>query len=113
DFIVDEVIPDVGSSAGYGTFQASDLPQLSRSRSNQIAPIALRLAIISIVGLLLFKGTETLFFPPDVLGKASVEQITGAIKANSPFLTPIQIELFTNAIREARGDPPFERAVEE
>jgi tetratricopeptide (TPR) repeat protein len=113
DFIVDEIIPGVGPSAGYGTFQAYELPQLPRSRSNQIAPIALRLAIISIVGLLLFKGTEALFFPPDVLGKASAEQIAGAIRAKSPFLTPIQIELVTNAIREARGDPSFERAVEE
>jgi hypothetical protein len=30
DFIVDEIIPDVGSSAGYGTFQAYDLPPLPR-----------------------------------------------------------------------------------
>ncbi len=57
DFIADEIVPDVGLSAGYGTFQPSDLPKLPRSRSNQVAPIALRLAIISIVGLLFFKGT--------------------------------------------------------
>ena len=115
DFIVDEIILDVGSSAGYGTFQAYDLPQLPRSRSNQVAPIALRLAIISIVGLLLFKGTEALFFPPDVLGKASVEQITGAIKAKSPNLTPTQRELYINALRELEreGEPSFEHAVEE
>jgi tetratricopeptide (TPR) repeat protein len=113
DFIVDEIISDAGSSAGYGALQASELPKLPRSRSNQFAPIALRLAIISIVGLLLFKGTEALFFPPDVLGKASVEQITGAIRAKSPNLTPTQIEQFIGALREARGDPSFERAVEE
>src|SRR5262249_8266677 len=113
DFIVDEIIPDVVSSAGYGTFQAFDLPKLPRTRSNQFAPIALRLAIISIVGVLLFKGTEALFFPPDVLGKASAEQITGAIRAKSPNLTPTQIEQLIGALREARGDPSFERAVEE
>ena len=113
DFIADEIVPDVGLSAGYGTFQASDLPKLSRSRSNQVAPIALRLAIILIVGLLFFKGTQALFFPPDVLGKASVEQITGAIRAKSPNLTPTQIEHFIDALREARGEPSFERAVEE
>ena len=113
DFIVNEIIPNVGSSAGYGTFQASGLPQLPRSRSKQFAPIALRLALILIVGLLLFKGIEALFFPPDALGAASVEQITGAIRAKSPNLTPTQIEQFIGALREARGDPSFERAVEE
>jgi hypothetical protein len=113
DFIADEIVPDVGLSAGYGTFQACDLPKLPRSRSNQVAPIALRLAIISIVGLLFFKGTQALFFPPDVLGKASVEQITGAILAKSPNLTPTQIEQFIGALRQARGDPSCERAVEE
>jgi tetratricopeptide (TPR) repeat protein len=113
DFIVDEIIPEVGSSTGYGTFQAFDLPKLPRTRSNRFAPIALRLAVISIVGLLLFKGTEALFFPPDVLGKASVEQITAAILAKSPNRTPIQIEQFIDALRQARGDPSFERAVEE
>ena len=113
DFIVNEIIPDVGSSAGYGSFQASVLPQLPRSRSKQFAPIALRLALILIVGLLLFKGIEALFFPPDALGAASVEQITGAIRAKSPNLTPTQIEQFIGALREARGDPSFERAVEE
>src|SRR5262249_39071919 len=107
------IIPDVVSSAGYGTFQAFDLPKLPRTRSNQVAPIALRLAIISIVGVLLFKGTEALFFPPDVLGKASVEQITGVIRAQSPNLTPTQIEQFINALRQARNEPSFERAVEE
>ena len=113
DFISDEIIPGVGSSAGYGTFQDSDLPNLPRSRSNRLVPIALRLAIISIVGLLLFKGTEALFFPPDVLGKATVEQITGVIRAQSPNLTPTQIEQFIGALREARGEPSFEHAVEE
>jgi len=113
DFIVDAIIPDVGSSAGYGTFQAFDLPKLPRTRSNLFAPIALRLAIISIVGLLLFKGIESLFFPLDVLSKASVEQITTVIRAKSPNLTAIQIEQFINALRQARGDPSFERAVEE
>ena len=113
DFIVNEIIPNVGSSAGYGTFQASGLPQLPRSRSKQFAPIALRLALILIVGRLLFKGIEALFFPPDALGAASVEQITGAIRAKSPNLTPTQIEQFIGALREARGDPSFERAVEE
>jgi tetratricopeptide (TPR) repeat protein len=113
DFIVNEIIPNVGSSAGYGTFQASVLPQLPRSRSKQFAPLALRLALILIVGLLLFKGIEALFFPPDALGAASVEQITGAIRAKSPNLTPTQIEQFIGALREARGDPSFERAVEE
>ena len=113
DFLVDETIPGAGSSAGYGAFQVSDLPKLPRSRSNNFAPIALRLAIISIVGLLIFKGTEALFFPPDVLGKATVEQITGAIRAKSPNLAPTQIEQFIDALRDARGDPSFKRAVEE
>jgi tetratricopeptide (TPR) repeat protein len=113
DFIVDEIIPHASSSGGYGSFQAFDLPQLPRSRSKRFAPIALRLAIISIVGLLLFKGIEALFFPPDALGAASVQQITGAIRAKSPNLTPAQIEQFIGALREARGDPSFERAVEE
>src|SRR5262245_55781155 len=63
DFIVDEIIPDVGSSAGYGTLQTYDLPQLPPPRSNKFAPIGVRLAIISIVGLLIFKGIEALFFP--------------------------------------------------
>jgi hypothetical protein len=45
DFIVDEIIPDVGSSTNYGTFQVADLPKLPRLRSHRFAPGALRLAI--------------------------------------------------------------------
>jgi hypothetical protein len=113
NFIADEIVPDVGLSAGYGTFQASDLPELPHSRSSKFAPIALRLAIISIVGLLLLKGIEALFFPPNALSAATVEQITGAIRAKSPNLTPTQREHFIDSLREARGEPSFKRAVEE
>jgi tetratricopeptide (TPR) repeat protein/pimeloyl-ACP methyl ester carboxylesterase len=113
DFIADDIVPDVSLSAGYGTFQASGLPKVSHSRSSKFAPIALRLAIISIVGFLLFKGIETLFFPPDALGAATVEQITGAIRAKSPNLTSTQVEHFIDALREASGEPSFGRAVEE
>jgi tetratricopeptide (TPR) repeat protein len=115
DFIVDEVIPDVGSSAGYGTFQTSDLPKLPPSRPNKFAPIALRLAVISIFSLLVFKGIEALFFPPDILSAATDDQIRGALRAKFPKLTPTQRELYINALRELQGESEmsFERAVEE
>lgn len=113
DFMTDEIVRGPGSSAGYGTYQASDLPTLPPPRSARFMPIALRLAAISIVGLLLFKGVEAVFFPTDALGAASVEQITGAIRAKSPNLTPTQIERFIDALRQARGEPSFAHAVEE
>ncbi|MFG3596467.1 esterase/lipase family protein [Bradyrhizobium sp. RDI18] len=112
DFIVDEIVPDVGLSAGYGTFQASDLPTLPHSRSSKFAPIALRLAIISIVGLLFFKGIEALLFPPDVLGAATIEQITAAVRAKSPTLTQQQSDRFIEVLKETRGEPTFKSAVE-
>src|SRR5262249_36393367 len=56
-----------------------------------------RLAIISILGCSCSKGLR----------------LSGAIKAKSPNLTPTQIEQFIGALREACGDPSFERAVEE
>jgi pimeloyl-ACP methyl ester carboxylesterase len=99
DFVADEIVADVGSRVDYGPFRASDLPKLPYSRSSKFAPIALRLAIISIMGLLLFKGTEAIFFPPDALGAATVEQITGAIRAKSPNLSPTQIEHFIESYR--------------
>jgi tetratricopeptide (TPR) repeat protein len=113
DFIADEIVPDSGTSASCGAFQTFDLPKLPRSRSNNFVPIGLRLATIAIVGLLIFKGTQALFFPPDVLGATTVEQITSAIRTKSPNLTPAQIEQFIAALRDARGDPSFARAVEE
>ena len=113
DFIADAIVPDAGSSAGYGSLQALNLAKLPHSRSRKFAPIALRLATIAIVGLLLFKGTQALFFPADPLGKATVEQITGAIRAKSPELSPIQIENFIDALRAVRGEPSFGSAVEQ
>ena len=94
-------------------FGLSICPNCRAHNLTQFAPIALRLAAISIVGLLLFKGLEAVFFPSDVLGAATVEQITSAIRAKSPNLTPTQIEQFIQSLREARGDPSFQRAVEE
>jgi tetratricopeptide (TPR) repeat protein len=113
DFIDDEIIPEVRSRTDYGTFEICDLPELPRSRSTSAVPIALRLVILSIVSLLLFKGTQGVFFPPDVLGTPTVAQITGAIRAKSPQVTSAQIEQFIDALRDARGDPSFKHAVEE
>ena len=113
DFIVDEIIQDDGLGATHGTFRVFDLPKLPRSRFNNFAPITLRLAALLIIGLITYKGVQALFFPPDVLGAATVEQIAGAIRAKSPNLTPIQIEQFIQSLRDARGDPSFARAVEE
>src|SRR5262245_50148641 len=113
DSIVDETIQDGGAGTTYGALRVLDLPKLPHSRSNNFAPIALRVAVLLIVGLVTYKGIQALLFPPDLLGTATVEQITGAIRAKSPNLAPTQIEQFIQSLREARGDPSFQRAVEE
>jgi len=113
DFVVDEITPRAGSSVGYGTCQVCDLPNIRHARSKNFAPIALRLVIILIAGLIAFKGVQSLFFPTDVLGTATIEQIEIAIRAKSPKLTPTQINQFIGSLRELSGDPSFVRAVEE
>jgi len=113
DFVVDEIIQTSDLSGNYGTFLACDLPELPRTRSSKFAPIALRLAFLLIVGLVTFKGLQAILFPPDLLGQATIEQIASALREKSPRLTPTQIDQFIQSLREARGDPSFERAVEE
>jgi len=113
DFIVDEILRDVNPGTACGAFQALDLPTLPRSRSNKFVPIVVRLAVLLIVGLIVFKGVQALFFPPDVLRAATIEQIEIAVRAKSPKLTATQIDQFIQSLRELKGDPSFERAIEE
>jgi tetratricopeptide (TPR) repeat protein len=110
-FVVDTIGPDTGED--HGSLQALDLPPLPRQRSNRIVPIALRLAVLFALGLVLVTGLRQLFFPPDVLGTATVEQIELALANRSPPLTAAQIDRFLKSLRELRGDPSFARAVEE
>jgi hypothetical protein len=51
-------------------FRTFDLPKLPRARSFRVAPIAFRLAVLLVVGLIAFKGVQGWFFPPDVLNAA-------------------------------------------
>jgi hypothetical protein len=113
DFITDEILQDVNPSAACGAFRALDLPTLPRSRSFIFVPIAVRVAVLLIIGLIVFKGVQGLFFPPDVLGMATIEQIETAVRAKSPKLTATQIDQFVRSLRELNGDPSFERAVSE
>jgi tetratricopeptide (TPR) repeat protein len=113
DFIVDEIIQDETSSAACGSFRRFDLPALPRSRPGKFVPIAVRPAVLLIIGLVAFKGVQALLFPPDLLGAATVEEIEAAVRAKSPKLTTTQIDQFIQSLRELRGDPSFKRAVEE
>lgn len=54
DFIVETIGPDTGED--HGALQALDLPPLPQQRSNRIVPIALRLAVILVLGLVLVTG---------------------------------------------------------
>ncbi len=65
------------------------------------------------LGLVFFTGLRELVFPRDVLGTATVEQIETALRNRSPPLTTTQIDQFLQSLRRLRGDPSFERAVEE
>jgi hypothetical protein len=91
----------------------SDLPPLPRSSSYNIAPVAVRLAVLALVGQIAVKGVQALLFPPDLLSAATVEQIETAVRAKSPRLTTAQIDQFIQSLRELRGDPSFRQAVEE
>jgi tetratricopeptide (TPR) repeat protein len=113
DFIVDEIVQDRNFSTACRSFRRFDLPTLPRSRSSKLGPIAVRLAVLLILGLIAFKGVQALLFPPDLLGAVTVEEIEAAIRAKSPKLTTTQIDQFIQSLRELRGDPSFRRAVEE
>ena len=113
DFLVDKILTGHGSFAAGAVRLRLDLPILPRSPSNPFVPIAIRLAILTLFALVISKGIQALFFPPDLLNAASVEQIENALRIKSPNLTSAQIEQFIKSLREARGDPSFDRAVEE
>jgi hypothetical protein len=108
---VDEVVLGDTSDAAWGALRRPDLPALPRSRSRNLAPVAVRLAVLVIVGLVAFKGVQALLFDP--LNRASVSQIAKAIREKSPGLKDEQIEQFIQVLRESRGDPLFAQAVEE
>jgi pimeloyl-ACP methyl ester carboxylesterase len=103
DFIVDEIVYDVNASKAFGAFRTLDLPALPRSQSTKFLPIAVRVAVLLIVGLIVFKGVQALFFPPDVLGAATIEQIETAVRAKSPKLTATQIDRFIQSLRKGRS----------
>jgi tetratricopeptide (TPR) repeat protein len=113
DFIIDEIVSGEASAADCGSLRRFDLPPLPRSRSRPLAPIAVRLAVLAIIGLIAFKGVQALLFPPDLLSAASIEEITATLRVKSPRLTATQIDQFIQSLRELRGDPSFGQAVEE
>ena len=94
DFLVDKILTGHGSHGAGAVRLRLDLPTLSRSRSNWFVPIAMRLAVLIVFALFIFKGIQALFFPPDLLNAASVEQIENALRIKSPNLTSAQIEQF-------------------
>jgi hypothetical protein len=71
------------------------------------------LVALIVLGLVLFTGVRQILFPPDVLGKASVDQIEMTLRERKPPLTTTQIDQFLESLRKLRGDPSFARAVEE
>ena len=93
--------------------EAFELPRLPRQRSTNVVPIVLRLVALIVLGLVLFTGVRQILFPPDVLGKASVDQIEMTLRERKPPLTTTQIDQFLESLRKLRGDPSFARAVEE
>ena len=113
DFLAGNILTDRGPHDDGAKRLQFDLPPLSRSRSIQVLPIAVRLAVLAVFALVVFKGVQALLFPRNLLNAASVEQIEDALRIKSANLTPLQIEQFIRSLREARGDPSFERAVEE
>jgi tetratricopeptide (TPR) repeat protein len=113
DFIVDEIVPGETSGAAFGVMRRLELPTLPHSQWRNLAPVAVRLAVLLILGLVAFKGVQALLFPPDQLSAATVEHIDAALRAKTPKLTTAQIDQFIQSLRELRGDPSFERAVEE
>jgi pimeloyl-ACP methyl ester carboxylesterase len=84
DFIADEIVPGDVSGAAFGSLRRPDLPTLPRSRSHKLAPVAVRLAVLLIVGFIAFKGVQALLFPPDLLSAATIEQIEVVLRAKSP-----------------------------
>ena len=73
----------------------------------------MRLLVLAALGFVVFKGTQAVFFPPDALGMATVEQIEEVLQKKEPPLTAVQIDQFVQSLRKLRGDPSFERAVDE
>ena len=74
---------------------------------------AVRIIVLVFFLVILTKGTQALFFPSDPLQAATVQQIEEALQLKHPDLTPEQIDRFIQSLREARGDPTFDKALEE
>jgi tetratricopeptide (TPR) repeat protein len=95
-----------------GHREQPERPALTKPRINWL-PYLLRLALLLVIGFLLFVGTREIFFPPDPFNKASVEQMVKAIQRKNPDLSREQIDRIILSLQEARGDPSFAKAVEE
>jgi tetratricopeptide (TPR) repeat protein len=96
DFIVEEIVPGETSGADFGSLRRLGLPALPRSRSRNIAPIAVRLAVLLIVGLIGFKGVQALLFPPDLLksyrdGLATRERLAQSDPGNAGWQRDLSI----------------------
>ena len=113
DFIAEVISRTDRSAKTCGMLQEFDRPVLPAVRPNSLVPVALRLVTLAAVGTIGFSGIQALVFPRDALAAATVEQIEKVLRAKSPQLTPTQIDRFVQSLREARGDPSFQHAVEE
>ena len=93
--------------------QVFDLPAIRHSYSRPWAPILLRLAVLTFVVFVGFKGIQATFFPGDPLSQASVEEITSALMRQDPPPSPEEIARYIESLRALAGEPSFAQAVQE
>jgi pimeloyl-ACP methyl ester carboxylesterase len=111
DFIVDEIVPSQawGISRRFdhpplrGDLRQFALPPLRRSRPHNFAPIAVRVSVLLIVGLIAFKGMQALLFPLDLLSAATgikeERPPVLQVRAKSPFHTRDPLDVRIQVLR--------------
>jgi pimeloyl-ACP methyl ester carboxylesterase len=90
DFIVDEIVPAETSNAAFGSLRRPDLPPLPRPRSRNLAPVAVRLAVLLIVGLIAFKSVQALLFQPDSARSVTQPDSARSVTTTGPQSPVIQ-----------------------
>src|SRR5262249_8431167 len=111
DFIA-TIVTKANSTTEHGKLIQYELPALARTSTRRIIPIALRVSILGVLAFVMVEGVGVIISPPSHRVPTN-EQIEIALRTKSRNITQPQIDQFIRSLQDLRGDPSFERAIEE
>lgn len=110
DFIAN--IPRPNPITEYGQFVRYELPTLPRTSSNKLIPIILRLIALGLLAFVILEGFGAIINPPSRRIPTN-EQIEIALRSKTRSISQPQIDQYIRSLQDLRGDPSFDRAIEE